>query len=54
MKGRKINIEMTVGGGGNRSAARKEKIQTKNKKFREERDGQKKQEKRTGRPEPEF
>jgi hypothetical protein len=31
-----VNIELTAGGGGNKSAARKEKIQVKNRKYKKE------------------
>ena len=34
--GRKINVELTAGGGGNRSAHRKQKIKEKNEKYRTE------------------
>jgi nucleolar protein 6 len=37
-KGRRINVELTVGGGGGRSEKRKEKIKGKNRKLEEERD----------------
>lgn len=36
MKGRKVNIELTAGGGGNKSAVRNERIRSKNEKLKEE------------------
>lgn len=36
LKGRKVNIELTAGGGGNKSAVRNERIKSKNEKLKEE------------------
>jgi nucleolar protein 6 len=36
LKGRKVNIELTAGGGGSKSAVRKERIKSKNEKLRSE------------------
>ena len=44
LKGRKVNVELTAGGGGNKSEVRKERIKTKNEKVREEKKQQQKKE----------
>lgn len=51
-RGRKINVELTVGGGGGKSEGRKKKIEEKNLKLFEERERRKKEEmkKEKGRP----
>lgn len=36
IKGRKVNIELTAGGGGSKSEIRKERIKSRNEKFQKE------------------
>ena len=46
--GRRINVELTAGGGGGKSGKRREKIKEKNEKLFEERERRKKEENKTG------